>query len=731
MKKKTLISLLLLMTLISACGKNNIPSDSVTPSNNEPITSESFSSENISTSVITPLQSSSANTSQQGNTSSEVSFSSETSESNPSTPKELLTPTLTFVSETLIDEVRHAYVSWNPQEEVTVYDLMIGLETYQTIETQYLLPYGETLSVRARKDELYSDWSLPFSFFGNPKEEDVHYQVSAPGYISIYYKDADLAPIQIERGTTALKPKNPTKEDHLFAGWYEDPFYTVPFDFNKPLNESTTIYAHWLKASFIDNVNFWIKVNEFISASVISTERPNSLWRFVPLSRQVVSGEHSLVIYTAEILVTGASSNNPAKLLAMDGFDDLPGRSYWKNGDKDFEIYSDGMYRVSFSTQTQWKEGNGTLVNLYIEPIDLVPFEPSPSLPETPSSLTPELYLDEANSIVYFDAIPNASYYEYVLNNGNIRKTISTTIAVDVFDYITVRAVFEDGTRSTWSRALLRSKVTFAEEEVDETVQIYFYGLNENSFLVTKNSLIIEPYVIEKEGYTWDGWYTSIKHETRFNFDEPITKDTIIYGLWTPITSLEQMDFFDIVDSLGNVVGTFKLNTSNMSYVEYKSTFSAPSGEFTFYINRRSDETVIYGPYKVATKTTYSLYFSEDYVWDVGTSNASNLYIARFDIYFSNAAKWSNVHYYAWNKTSGTYHTSWPGSKMTYVKTNEYGEDIYKVTLNLAKYDYIIFSNGSGSQTVDISLTNLTNNTGYYTTTQTGGKYNVGKYQYA
>lgn len=731
MKKKTLISLLLFMTLISACGKSNFPSDSVTPSNHEPITSESFSSENISTSVITPSQSSSANTSQQGNPSSEVPSSSETSEPNPSTPKDLITPTLTYVSETLIDEVRHAYISWHPQEEVTLYELLIGVEMYQTMETQYLLPYGETLSVRARREDQYSEWSLPFSFFGKPKEEDVHYQVSSPGYISIYYKDADLSPIQIERGTTALKPKNPTKDYHLFAGWYEDPFYTVPFDFNKPLNVSTTIYAHWLKASFIDNVHFWLKVNEFISARIMSTERPNSLWRFVPLNPQVVSGEHSLVMYTTEILVTGATPNNPAKLLAMDGFDDLPGRTYWKNGDKDFDIYSDGMYRVHFSTQTQWREGNGTLVNLFIEPIDYVPFEPSPTLPETPSSPTPELYLDEANGQVYFDEVPNASYYEFVLNNGSIRETLSSTILLDVFDFITVRAVFEDGTRSAWSKALLRKKVTFTEETVDEFVKVYFYGLNENSFLIAKNSLVIEPEANEKEGYSWDGWYTSLKYDTRFNFDEELTKDTIIYGLWTPIISLEQMDFFDIVDSLGNEVGTFKLNTSNMSYVEYKSTFNAPSGEFTFYIRKRSDETLIYGPYKVATKTTYSLYFSEDYVWDVGTSNASHLYIARFDIYFSNAAKWSNVHYYAWNKVSGTYHTSWPGSKMTYVKTNEYGEDIYKVTLNLAKYDYIIFSNGSGSQTVDISLANLTNNTGYYTTTQAGGKYNVGKYQYA
>ncbi|MBQ4129019.1 MAG: type I pullulanase [Ruminococcus sp.] len=95
------------------------------------------------------------------------------------------------------------------------------------------------------------------------------------------------------------------------------------------------------------------------------------------------------------------------------------------------------------------------------------------------------------------------------------------------------------------------------------------------------------------------------------------------------------------------------------------------------------------------------------------------------DIYFSNNKYWSTVNYYAWG-TGGN--MTWPGQKMTYVKTNEMGEDIYKVTIDPSVYQNIIFNNGS-EQTVDITIDVTKTNVGYYLE-GTSSKYSYGTYDY-
>ena len=59
---------------------------------------------------------------------------------------------------------------------------------------------------------------------------------------------------------------------------------------------------------------------------------------------------------------------------------------------------------------------------------------------------------------------------------------------------------------------------------------------------------------------------------------------------------------------------------------------------------------------------------------------------------------WSSCYLYTWNSTDSTYGemASWPGIKMN--KENGY----YEYQLDLSKYDSVIFTNGSGTQTIDI-----------------------------
>ena len=70
------------------------------------------------------------------------------------------------------------------------------------------------------------------------------------------------------------------------------------------------------------------------------------------------------------------------------------------------------------------------------------------------------------------------------------------------------------------------------------------------------------------------------------------------------------------------------------------------------------------------------------------------------NIFFKNTANWSTVKAYYWSD-SNTKMTSWPGVEMTKVDGNIYGTTIPEDA------QYVIFTNGSGAQTADITLTGL------------------------
>ncbi len=98
------------------------------------------------------------------------------------------------------------------------------------------------------------------------------------------------------------------------------------------------------------------------------------------------------------------------------------------------------------------------------------------------------------------------------------------------------------------------------------------------------------------------------------------------------------------------------------------------------------------------------------------------------DIYFSNNWGWSNVYCYIWGTAGES--AAWPGPAMEYVTTNDMGEKIYKVSIDPTKYQNIIFTNNSGTQTVDIALDTTKTNVGYYLSGGSGKSCTVGTYDY-
>lgn len=77
-------------------------------------------------------------------------------------------------------------------------------------------------------------------------------------------------------------------------------------------------------------------------------------------------------------------------------------------------------------------------------------------------------------------------------------------------------------------------------------------------------------------------------------------------------------------------------------------------------------------------------------------------------LYFSNNKGWSQVYAYCWDSKSDAKNHDWPGVEMTFVGYNQYSEGVYKIEVDFALYDMIIFNNNNnGQQTKNIDLSSF------------------------
>ena len=64
------------------------------------------------------------------------------------------------------------------------------------------------------------------------------------------YDDAGVyQTLSVKAGEKITKPKNPTRDNYSFLGWYTAVTGGSKFNFKKAINEITTLYAHWSKIS--------------------------------------------------------------------------------------------------------------------------------------------------------------------------------------------------------------------------------------------------------------------------------------------------------------------------------------------------------------------------------------------------------------------------------------------------------------------------------------------------
>ena len=67
-----------------------------------------------------------------------------------------------------------------------------------------------------------------------------------------YISDGTTYQTQITESGTTIIPPEPTKENHVFNGWYIDAACTTPFDSSKIVTTSQTLYAKWMSGYKIE-----------------------------------------------------------------------------------------------------------------------------------------------------------------------------------------------------------------------------------------------------------------------------------------------------------------------------------------------------------------------------------------------------------------------------------------------------------------------------------------------
>ena len=604
-------------------------------------------------------------------------------------------------------------VSWSSIANATHYNYIINNgEVLSTIQTTIKLGNEQTVSVQAANDKEVSKWSYAITRY-----ETTKYAESQDIYVKFHNTSLDT--VKLSFGSKVNEPKAPVKNNYTFDNWYADPFYQEVFDFNQQLYSNTVVYANFIPNDLVNDTYFWVKGDPKMTSNIMSSGT-GSNWHFIPLKENTDTTSYKEFYVTVE--VTGATATNPCSFIVMDGFKDDSGRTYWKNNNSDFTINSDGIYNIYFSTEHEYAKN----VHIKVAAANNQGF--IQTKPENLDSNIPLISVDTSKNIASWNSISKATSYEVIIDNKNVFSTTELSCELPKGSFITVRAVFTDET-SRWSLAKANMNIVITEIETD--CSVYFVGYD--SYLVASNTVVNKPNDLSKDNYTFGGWYLDYACTIPATFPYTVTSNTVFYPKWVYNDSdYETKTYYNLVAEDGSVIKGLTWNLDNYTFLEYETGAVELVANTNYYIVSMSDSSVKYGPYKVNSTGSYKLYFSEDNLWD-----GSNIYIAAQTktFYITNNKKWTDTIYvYFWNSSSNTPQASWPGIEATYLETNNYGEKIYQVTVDIATYDMMIISHGTkngssyslSSQTIDLKLSDYSTNAFYFTDKNAEGKYQVG-----
>lgn len=528
------------------------------------------------------------------------SCSSRDSSSDTITKVELVTPTL------YLDE-SNGIVSWKKQEEASYYEYIInGKDIQITSDNQIQLEDKSSISLRAKKGNYSSNWSLPITYYNT---DDVYLDYEDKE-ITIHFYNSSFSPITLNAGEYISEPNNPTKDNYTFDGWYLDPYFQEKCDFNVPFTESTIIYSKWIPNEIINNTIFWIKADSKMSSS---TFKDYSSYRVIPLNENIETKTFSQIVNINSLEV-----NEFASFSIMDGIQINSNRNIWNDNGKDFIIEQNGTYIITFSIKS----------NVSIEKIEEIK---SPKEAITlENKKVPEVQIISNENIATWKKIKNAIGYEVSIDNQKPIIINENKIELNKRSHITVRTLYSNNIFSKWSEPKANINYVFKENEGKDYAYAYFYSSNEGSKKYQVGSLVNEIDHLEIEGFSFEGWFLDFNCKVPVTFPYKIEENTIFYPKYREIENMDEKVFFFLFDQNDEKITSFYWEVSNLDLYQYYTNSVYLDSSSTYYIVDLNDE-VVQNDITVNISGNYQILYSKEYLWDENSSEAQHYYLIHLD----------------------------------------------------------------------------------------------------
>lgn len=285
---------------------------------------------------------------------------------------------------------------------------------------------------------------------------------------------------KIEKGKTATRPSSPSRSGYIFAGWYKDSMFSLPYDFSSAVTEDISLYAKW---NYTDHTSCKIVFQTNGGSTIPSQTVEKGKTPYVP-ANPVKNGYTFAGWYKDSSLTVSYSFANPIN-------EDITVYAKWDKG-----------YIVTFNTNggNYINSQSVGYLNTIIRPADPVRYGYIFAGWYADSSLT-KLY--DFTSAITHDTV---LYAGWVIDNNYTFPTIPT-----------------NPTMPTYPISSTTYKITFDSRGGSEVT----------SQTVTERQFAKRPDTPKKNGNVFIGWYTNLDFNEIFIFEyTPIMKDITLYAGW-------------------------------------------------------------------------------------------------------------------------------------------------------------------------------------------------------
>lgn len=259
-------------------------------------------------------------------------------------------------------------------------------------------------------------------------------------------------------------------------------------------------------------------------------------------------------------------------------------------------------------------------------------YSSSEDLPIITSLEIPNLKINEDNGVVSWEKIDNATHYNYIINDSEVKSTTSLTLELDNESTISVQAASDDLV-SSWSYAVTYFDTSDVEIEPTKDIYVYFHNSNINPISIKSGEKITKPSDPIKQNYTFENWYSDPFYQDVFDFSTPVYESTILYANYIEDDLIKNTYFWMKANekisssTIGNTSSSgwkfipLKRNENQNKFIEFYTTITvsnASSSDPAYFLvmdgfddnNGRTYWKYNGNDFSITSNGIYNIYFS-------------------------------------------------------------------------------------------------------------------------